>query len=78
MSKIYKLGDGVVIEHQGKTYNFPLNSIMVLAEELSTMVNIKMKSYKRTLISIVNDDIEGHKATANETAAYLNSILNAL
>lgn len=75
MSKIYRLDDGVVVEHRGTTYNFPLNAIMVLSEDLSSMVNIKMKSYKRTLISIPNEEIEGHKETANDTARYLNNIL---
>lgn len=78
MSKIYRLDDGVVIEHKGTTYNFPLNSIILLAEELSTMLNVKMKSYKRTLLSINNDEIEGHKETANETAIFLNNIINAI
>lgn len=78
MSKISRLDDGIVIVHNNTTYNFPLNSIMILAEDKSSKVNIKMKSYKRTLISINNEDIEGHKETANDTAKYLNNILYGL
>lgn len=53
MAKIKRLNYGVVLEdNEGHTFNFPLNSIILAAEEKSDMVNIKLKSYRRTIMSL--------------------------
>ena len=42
MAKIYRLKQGVVVEdNEGHTFNFPLNSLILAAEEKSDMVNFK-------------------------------------
>ena len=46
MARIYKLKQGVVVEaNEGHIFNFPLNSLILAAEEKSDMVNFKLKSY---------------------------------
>lgn len=53
MAKIKRLNYGVVLEdNEGHTFNFPLNSIILAAEDKSDMVNIKLKSYRRTIMSL--------------------------
>lgn len=53
MARIYKLNKGVVLEdNEGHIFNFPFNSLILAAEEKSDMVNFKLKSYRRTIMSI--------------------------
>ena len=53
MAKIYKMNNGVVLEdNEGHSFNFPLNSLILTADETSDMVNFKLKAYKRTITSI--------------------------
>ena len=53
MAKIKRLNYGVVLEdNEGHTFNFPLNSIILAAEDKSDMVNIKLKSFRRTIMSL--------------------------
>ena len=53
MASIRRKGNGVVLEdNEGHTFNFPLNSIILAAEDKSDMVNIKLKSYRRTIMSL--------------------------
>ena len=53
MANIRRINNGVVLEdNEGHIYNFPLNSIILAAEEKSDMVNFKLSSYRRTLVSL--------------------------
>ena len=53
MAKIYRLKQGVVVEdNEGHTFNFPLNSLIMKKKKKSDMVNFKLKSYRRTIMSI--------------------------
>lgn len=53
MADIKRLGNGVIVEdNEGNKYNFPLNTIILAAEERSDMVNIKLKSYRRTIMAL--------------------------
>lgn len=75
MASIKKVKYGVVVVDNGKTYNFPLNTIIFAAEEKSEMVNIKLKSYRRTIMSIPNKEIEGHSKDAVDTCKELTKLL---
>lgn len=72
MSKIYKLNDSVIIEHNGDTYVFPITSVLLKAEEASSMVNVSIGG-STALLSIPNQDIENHSVTAIETVQKLNN-----
>lgn len=53
MASIKRKNYGVEItDNEGHLFLFPLNSIILAAEEKSDMVNIKLKSYRRTIMSI--------------------------
>lgn len=53
MASIKKKNYGVeIIDNEGHLFLFPLNSIILAAEEKSDMVNVKLKSYRRTIMSI--------------------------
>ena len=53
MAFIKKKNYGVEIkDNEGHLFLFPLNSIILAAEEKSDMVNIKLKSFRRTIMSI--------------------------
>ena len=53
MASIKRKDYGVeIIDNEGHLFLFPLNSIILAAEEKSDMVNIKLTSYRRTLMSI--------------------------
>jgi hypothetical protein len=41
-----------IVDNEGHIFLFPLNSIILAAEEKSDMVNIKLKSYRRTIMSL--------------------------
>lgn len=71
-SKIFKLNDSVIIEHNGDTYVFPINSVSLKAEESSSIINITIGG-KTNLLVIVNDDLEGHGNTAVDTVNKLNN-----
>lgn len=53
MANIRKVRNGVVLEdNEGHSFVFPLNSIVLAAEEKSDMVNVKLLSYRRTIMSL--------------------------
>ena len=53
MAKIYRLKQGVVVEdNEGHTFNFPLNSLILAAEEKSDMVNFKLNGHIDTIMSL--------------------------
>ena len=53
MASIRKVRNGVVLEdNEGHSFVFPLNSIVLMAEDNSDMVNIKLLSYRRTIMSV--------------------------
>lgn len=67
MATIKRLGNGVVLEdNEGNTYNFPLNTIILAADDDSDMVNIKLKSYRRTIKSINYKTFTDISATSAE------------
>lgn len=67
MAYIKKIGNGVEIkDNDGTIYNFPLNTIILAAVEKSDMVNIKLKSYRRTIMSIPYKTIEEYTANNAE------------
>lgn len=41
-----------IIDNEGHLFLFPLNSIILAAEDKSDMVNVKLKSYRRTIMSL--------------------------
>lgn len=67
MAKIYKLNNGVVLEdNEGHSFNFPLNSLILAADETSDMINFKLKAYKRTITSINYKTFTTPKASSAE------------
>lgn len=53
MASIKRKRNGVVLEdNEGHIFNFPLNSIVLAAEEKSDMINVKLLSYRRTIMSL--------------------------
>lgn len=53
MALIKKKNYGVeILDNEGHLFLFPLNSIILAAEDKSDMVNIKLQSYRRTIMSI--------------------------
>jgi uncharacterized protein YlzI (FlbEa/FlbD family) len=53
MASIKRKNYGVeIVDNEGHIFLFPLNSIILAAEEKSDMVNIKIKSYRRTIMSL--------------------------
>lgn len=52
MAKIAKIENGVVVSTNTATYNFPLNSIILDADDRSGSINFKLKSYRRTIFTV--------------------------
>lgn len=53
MASIKRKNYGVeIIDNEGHLFLFPLNSIILAAEDKSNMINIKLKSYRRTIMSL--------------------------
>ena len=53
MARIYKLNQGVVFEdNEGRTFNFPHNTLILAAEEKSDMVNFKLNGHIDTIMSL--------------------------
>lgn len=53
MASIKRKNYGVeIVDNEGHLFLFPLNSLILAAEDKSDMVNIKLKSYRRTIMSL--------------------------
>lgn len=72
MTRIEKIDNSIIVEHNGSSYLFPKNSVMFLSSPMSSMVNI-MVGGKTNLLAIHNDDIVNHSNTAVETVVKLNN-----
>lgn len=65
MATIERLRYGVVVNTGKAIYNFPLNSIILSADDKSGTIDFKLKSYRRTIFSIHYKDftdIQGNSA----------------
>lgn len=52
MATIERLKYGVVVRTKKATYNFPLNTIILDADDDSGSINFKLKSYRRTIFTV--------------------------
>lgn len=76
MASIEKIGYGVVIRTNSETYNFPLNAIILDADDSSGTIDFKLKSYRRTILSIHYKDFTDYQVSnAQELAKIIQNTI---
>lgn len=77
MATIIKENYGVIVRTSKTTYNFPLNAIVLDADDSSGSINFKLKSYRRTIFSVYYKDFTDYDVSSAQELAKIiqNTIL---
>lgn len=76
MATIERLEYGIVLKYNKITYNLPLNSLLVDADEKSKTINFRLKAYnKKNLVSIHCSEFSLAASTPRELVEIIEGII---
>lgn len=74
MTNIEKIGNSLIFDKDGVQYVFPLNSLILISNDDSKMVNVRLKASRKNLLQFLYDECNISSTSANDLITKINEL----